>query len=81
MVAVTLSWFRREAGQPSANGSPELAGGADENSRRKLQNVVTDRSVAGTAQAAAPETNSQLIEELRAGKRSVCWASEFRAPR
>ncbi len=31
--------------------------------------------VAGTAQPAAPETNFQLIEELRAGKRSVAQAA------
>ena len=39
---MTLSWFRLRAGQASVTELLELAGRADENSRRKVQNVVTD---------------------------------------
>ena len=44
MVAMTISWFRLQSGQPFVTGSPELAGDVVDNSRRKVQNVVADSS-------------------------------------
>ena len=41
---MTLSWLQLPAGQPFVTVSPELAGYAVENSRRKVQNVVVDIS-------------------------------------
>jgi hypothetical protein len=54
-----LSWFQRRAGQPFVTISPELAGYAVDNSRRKVQNVLTDSSAVGLGRGSPQRLDHQ----------------------